>query len=140
VTVNLGFRRMVVYGGAVLFLLGEAYDTYWHRQHVSFRPEPPSSLWRIHAGIWLGALILVVIGAVLLTRPGARITGAIVGAGGLTSLAGFLGDMALHARGESIDFWHDLVWYGFGVVVIGVVRMEALNRHPPARVPAGRTE
>ncbi|QFU90575.1 hypothetical protein [Amycolatopsis sp. YIM 10] len=129
--------RVIVYLGIVVYLLGQAFDTYWHQRNVSFVPEPPSELWRIHAGIYGGAVILTLAGVWLALRPGGRVTGLLLVAGGLTQLTGFFGDMWLHARGESIDFWHDLVWYGLAVIVIGVVRMEALNRNRPEPAEAG---
>ncbi|MBM0232585.1 hypothetical protein JNW91_12355 [Micromonospora sp. STR1_7] len=125
--------RAAVFAGVVVFLLGQAFDTYWHARNVSFVPEPPRELWRIHLGIYLGAAMLTALGAWLLTRPGLRLAGLLMLLGGGTQLLGFGWDMYLHGQGRSKEIWHDLLWYGFGVVVLGVVRLEALiRRHPVA--------
>ena len=126
--------RIALYSGVVIYLFGQAYDTYWHAKHVSFVPEPPSGLWRIHLGIWLGAVIVVAVGGWLTARPGLRVTGLLLLAGGLVQLLGFGWDMYLHGQGRSQDLWHNMIWYGFGVVVLGVARFAALTR-PAAALP-----
>lgn len=120
--------RTGLYTGIVAYLLGQAFDTYWHARNLSFVPEPPSALWRIHLGIWLGSLLVALVGAGLVARPGMRITGGLLLLGGLLQLLGFGWDMYLHSQERSRDLWHDLLWYGFGVVVIGLARFEALSR------------
>lgn len=124
--------RAGLYTGAVAYLLGQAFDTWWHARNVSFVPEPPGALWRIHLGMWLGATIVAVIGAWLTGRAGHRITGVILMTGGLVQLLGFAWDMYLHGQGRSRDLWHDMLWYGFCLVVLGVARFEALSRRSPA--------
>ncbi|MFB6891021.1 hypothetical protein ACFCX4_17130 [Kitasatospora sp. NPDC056327] len=124
--------RHAAFAGVVVFLFGEAYDTYWHAKHVSFVVEPPSALWTIHLGIYLGAAVTVVAGVLLLRRGGLRVAGALLLAGGGIELAGFFLDMWKHSQGTSLDLYHDLVWYGFGGVVVGMVRLEAMRRGRPA--------
>ena len=125
---TLGWRRHGVFAGVVIFLLGEAYDTYWHAKNVSFVVEPPGSLWTIHLGIYLGAVLTLVFGATLWKVEGFRVTGVLLVLGGGIELAGFFLDMWKHSQGTSLDLFHDLVWYGFGLVVVAVVRVEAMRR------------
>ncbi|MFF4470839.1 hypothetical protein ACFYZ3_14880 [Streptomyces sp. NPDC001599] len=125
----LGRRRYLAYAGVVIYLFGQAYDTYWHAKNVSFVVEPPGSLWTIHLGIWVGALVTATAGATLWRVRGFRVAGGLLALGAAVELAGYFLDMWKHSQGTSLDFYHDLVWYGFGVVVIGMVRIEAMRRN-----------
>ncbi|MEU1013074.1 hypothetical protein ACIP4Y_33335 [Streptomyces sp. NPDC088810] len=125
----LGWRRHLAFAGVVVYLFGQAYDTYWHAKNVSFVVEPPSSLWGIHLGIWMGAVVTVAAGAAQWRRAGFRVAGVLLAVGGGVELAGFFLDMWKHSQGTSLDFYHDLVWYGFGVVVVAMVRLEAMRRN-----------
>ncbi|MBX6766131.1 MAG: hypothetical protein IRY90_03070, partial [Actinomadura rubrobrunea] len=116
--------RLVLYAAAIVYLLGQAYDTYYHNKNVSFVPEPPSSLWRIHAGIYIGSAMAVVTGVLLWRLAQAKLAGVIVSVGGVTQLTGFFADMWAHAHGYSKPLWHDLIWYGFAIVVAGGVLVE----------------
>ncbi|MER5215299.1 hypothetical protein ABT063_33320 [Streptomyces sp. NPDC002838] len=125
----LGWRRYLAFAGVVIYLFGQAYDTYWHARNVSFIVEPPSSLWTIHLGIWLGAAVTAAAGATQLRLSGFRVAGVLLVVGGGVELAGFFLDMWKHSQETSLDFYHDLVWYGFGVVVVAMVRLEAMRRN-----------
>ncbi|MFJ5072980.1 hypothetical protein ACIP8Z_00015 [Streptomyces sp. NPDC088553] len=123
-----GRLRTVAFAAVAIYLFGQAFDTYWHAKNVSFVPEPPRALWSIHLGIYLGAAIVLATGGALAFRAGFRVAGVLLAAGGGVELAGFFLDMWKHSQGTSVDFYHDLVWYGFGLVVVGTVRMEAMRR------------
>ncbi|MFF5428056.1 MULTISPECIES: hypothetical protein [unclassified Streptomyces] len=125
----IGKVRVAAFAAVAIYLFGQAFDTYWHAKNVSFVPEPPSALWTIHLGIYLGAAIILATGALVAFRDGFRIAGGLFALGGAVALAGFFLDMWKHSQGTSVDFYHDLVWYGFGLVVVGMVRMEAMRRN-----------
>lgn len=116
--------RVLLYAGAATYLLGQAFDSLWHSRNVSFVPEPPSTVFVIHSGIYLGAAAVVVAGALHLAQPGTRLGGAVVLAGGLTQLTGFVLDTWAHGRGYSAPLYHDLWWHGFAVVVVGTAGLE----------------
>lgn len=116
--------RVILYAGVVAYLLGQAYDQFWHSQNVSFVPAPPSRVFVIHIGIYLGAAAIALAGALHMRRAQTRRGGAVVLAGGLVQLAGFALDTWVHSRNYSEPLFHDMWWYGFGIVVIGAVVLE----------------
>jgi hypothetical protein len=116
--------RVVLYTGAAVYLLGQAFDMLWHSRNVSFVPEPPSEVFVIHSGMYVGAATVAVAGLLLLGRPQERPGGALALTGGLVQLAGFGLDTWAHGHGYSKALYHDLWWYGFAVVVVGAVLLE----------------
>jgi hypothetical protein len=124
-------ERAVAYAAVVTYLAGQAFDIWWHAKNVSLVPEAPVRLLAIHLGIYVGAALAVVAGAMLLRRTGGRLAGGLLLGGGLVQLAGFFLDMWEHGQGRSVDLYHNLLWYGFIVVAAGIVRMEASSQSAP---------
>jgi hypothetical protein len=128
--------RSILYTGVVIYLLGQAFDMLWHSRNVSFVPEPPSQVFMIHSGIYLGAATIAVAGLLHLRRPKQWVGGALVLTGGLVQLAGFGLDTWAHGHGYSKALYHDLWWYGFVVVLLGAALLEYRRWRGPSVQPA----
>lgn len=152
---NSAAVRFTMAAGLVAEFGGFLYDTFWHNQHLSDVAIPPSELLTVHGGIYLGQLTVMCVAAVVLARKAADrrtvLTLWAVLAGGLLQTLGSALDMWSHGHGYEKDLYHNMIYSGAAVMVLGYLALEIVGRRSAgedtvdgaaedvaAEVPSGR--
>ncbi|MDF9817156.1 hypothetical protein [Streptomyces sp. SPB162] len=122
--------RWSIAAGLFVEFVGFLYDTLWHDQHLSEVAIPPSKLMTVHSGIYLGELLVLGIALATLALRTRRahpqaVLWAVV-AGGLVQIAGSGFDMWSHAHAYEKPLYHDTIYTGAAVTIIGYLLLEIL--------------
>jgi hypothetical protein len=121
--------RLSMAAGLFVEFVGFVYDTLWHDQHLSEVAIQPSELLTVHSGIYLGELIVLGIAIATLARRGRKAAPPAllwtVVVGGVVQLIGSGLDMWSHAHGYEKDLYHNTIYTGAAITVIGYLLMEA---------------
>ncbi|MGA8113508.1 MAG: hypothetical protein WCA46_07605 [Actinocatenispora sp.] len=118
--------------GLVVNFVGFVYDQAWHATHLQIVPILPIKLLSVHSGIYLGALIVTVTVVIAFARrafdTGGEWAGLVVLAVGLA--LEFLGDgtdMWAHGHGYERDLFHNFIYSGAGVTVVGYLIIQLVH-------------
>ncbi|SCE99707.1 hypothetical protein GA0074695_2752 [Micromonospora viridifaciens] len=124
-----GGVRILFAVGLVINFAGFVYDWAWHSWNLSLETIPPSKLLVVHGGIYVGSLLVAVaVGHALrrrlfTSRP-ERIGLLVIAAGLLLEFAGDAADMWTHSQGYEKDLYHDFVYRGAALTVLGYLLLE----------------
>jgi hypothetical protein len=114
--------------GLFVEFAGFLYDTLWHDQHLSEVAIPPGKLLTVHGGIYFGELLVLAIALVTLKQRQSRpaVSAALWGvvAGAIIQLAGSGLDMWSHGHGYEKDLYHNTIYVGAALTVIGYLLLE----------------
>ncbi|MER8047172.1 hypothetical protein [Streptomyces sp. NPDC094032] len=124
--------RITMAAALVVEFGGFLYDSFWHNQHLSEVAIPPSELLTVHGGIYVGQLTVLAMAVIVLARrtadsPTARVLWAVLCGGLLQTLGGAL-DMWSHGHGYEKDLYHNMIYAGAAVTVIGYLLLEVVGR------------
>jgi hypothetical protein len=124
--------RISILGGAIVFLAGQAYDIYWHSQHLTLAVPGVAHLLTVHLGILLGPLLSLGGGLVAVAirprRPAVFGGGLLAAVGAVIQLTGFFLVMWAFVHGYDKDLYENIQWYGLFAVVPGGLLAEASFR------------
>ena len=127
--------RLLILAGIVIQVAGFAYDLWWHANNSSVAETGPGTLVRVHAGLYLGQLVTLL---VVLWAAHTRVFGsgparagqvALLG-GAVLEVVGSAGDLWAHARATDATVFHQSTYAGAAFVIagFGVVELAARTR------------
>jgi cytochrome bd-type quinol oxidase subunit 2 len=134
-----GVNRALV-AGLIVFIAGVVRDLQWHATHATQQEfETASKQAEVHLLLWLGALVLLVVTWLTLSRPPFRdrsrgyvlaFASAVVYA--VVSIWHFIE----HANGNDPELAHLFLYAaGFGIVAGGILALLATRRGQKPEVP-----
>ncbi len=137
--------RVLFAVGLVINFAGFVYDWAWHSWNLSLETIPPSKLLVVHGGIYVGALLVTVaVGHALrrrlfTSRP-ERVGLLVIAAGLLLEYVGDAADMWTHSQGYEKDLYHDFIYNGAALTLLGYLLLELFQLYrsgvPQAAAPA----
>lgn len=145
--------RVLFAVGLVVNFAGFVYDWAWHAWNLSLVPIPPPKLLVVHGGIYVGSLLVAGALAWALARRAftsrvERVGLAVLALGLLLEFAGDATDMWAHGHGYEKDLYHDMIYNGAGLTLLGYLVIELFQLYQSGRAapsaepadakPAGR--